>query len=86
MALGPGNVPRNYLVGPGFNNIDFSIFKNFKMTERINTEFRTEFFNLFNTPRYVQPDANFTDGNFGRITTTRFSSERQIQFALRVSF
>jgi hypothetical protein len=91
-----GTTPRNYLTGPGFNDVDFSVFKDFRMTERVITQFRAEFFNLFNTPQYIQPDANYTDcnpnslgactGNFGRITTTRFSSERQIQFALRVSF
>jgi len=50
------------------------------------TQFRTEFFNLFNTPHFVQPDYNFTDGNFGKLTSTLLSSERQIQFALRISF
>jgi hypothetical protein len=85
-AVGPGTTPRNYLVGPGFNDVDFSVFKNFNITERVKTQFRAEFFNLFNTPHFVQPDFNFTDGNFGKLTNTLLSSERQIQFALRVSF
>jgi Carboxypeptidase regulatory-like domain/TonB-dependent Receptor Plug Domain len=85
-AIGPGTTPRNYLTGPGFTDVDFSVFKNFKFGERVNTQFRAEFFNLFNTPHFVQPDYNFTDGNFGKQTSTLLSSERQIQFALRVSF
>jgi Carboxypeptidase regulatory-like domain len=85
-ALRAGTTPRNYLTGPGFYDIDFSTFKNFRITERVTTQFRAEFFNLTNSPHYVQPDYNFTDGNFGKLTNTAFSSERQIQFALRVSF
>ena len=85
-AIGPGTTPRNYLVGPGWNDVDFSVFKNFRFGERVLTQFRTEFFNLFNTPHFVQPDYNFTDGNFGKLTSTLLSSERQIQFALRISF
>jgi hypothetical protein len=85
-AARAGTTPRNYLTGPGFYDIDFSTFKDFRITERVITQFRAEFFNLTNTPHYVQPDYNFTDGNFGNLTNTSFSSERQIQFALRVSF
>ncbi len=85
-AARAGTTPRNYLTGPGFYDIDFSTFKDFRITERVITQFRAEFFNLTNSPHYVQPDYNFTDGNFGKLTNTSFSSERQIQFALRVSF
>jgi hypothetical protein len=86
VTLGPGTTPRNYLVGPGIMDIDFSTFKNFRITERVVTQFRAEFFNITNTPHFVQPDYNFTDGNFGNLTNTALSSEREIQFALRVSF
>ncbi len=85
-VVGPGTTPRNYLVGPGIMDIDFSTFKNFRITERVVTQFRAEFFNITNTPHFVQPDYNFTDGNFGNLTNTALSSEREIQFALRVSF
>jgi hypothetical protein len=86
VTLRPGTTPRNYLTGPGIMDIDFSAFKDFHVTERVVTQFRAEFFNLTNTPHFVNPDANFTDGNFGKLTNTAFSSERQIQFALRVTF
>ena len=81
-----GTTRRNYLTGPGYFDLDFSTFKDFHITERVVTQFRAEFFNLTNTPHFVNPDANFTDGNFGKVTNTAFSSERQIQFALKINF
>jgi Carboxypeptidase regulatory-like domain len=86
VALGPGNFGRNTLVGPGIENIDFSTFKNFNLTERWVVQFRAEFYNIFNTPQFVQPDYNMSDGNFGRLTNTRLNSQRQIQFALKINF
>ena len=100
VALGPGTLPRNAFVGPGFSDVDFATFKNFRITERVTTQFRAEFFNLLNTPHYVQPDYNMGDcninqvtgvcapgsGNFGKLTATEISSQRQIQFALKVLF
>ncbi len=47
-----GNTPRNSLTGPDFKHFDFSIFKDFALTERYNLEFRAESFNLSNTPGY----------------------------------
>jgi hypothetical protein len=81
-----GTTPRNYLVGPGISNLDFSTFKNFAFGERYNLQFRAEFFNLTNTPQFVNPNNNFTDPNFGQLQSTRLGSERQIQFALKFSF
>ena len=39
---------RNILRRPGTRNMDFSIFKNFPITERVKAQFRTEFYNLTN--------------------------------------
>lgn len=50
-----GNLGRNVVIGPGFNNVDFSVIKNTKLTEKINMQFRTEFFNLFNHTNFGQP-------------------------------
>ena len=86
VATRAGTLGRNTLVGPGFDDVDFATFKNFRITERFTTQFRAEFFNLLNTPQYVQPDYNTQDGNFGKLTATRVSSQRQIQFALKVLF
>ena len=86
VALRAGTLPRNALVGPGYTDVDFATFKNFKITERVTTQFRAEFFNLLNTPHFVQPDYNTADGNFGKLTATEISSQRQIQFALKILF
>jgi hypothetical protein len=48
-------------------------------------QFRSEFFNLFNTTQFLNPDGNITDGqDFGRVKRAR--PPRQIQFALKFSF
>jgi hypothetical protein len=39
--------------GPGLANTDFSVHKNFKITERVNAQFRVDFFNLFNTVQFL---------------------------------
>lgn len=60
-----GNSGTGILEGPGFRNVDFSLFKNFAITERFKLQFRSEFFNLFNTPLFSRPNANLsTAGNF----------------------
>jgi hypothetical protein len=51
-----GNSGMGILEGPGFKNIDSSLFKNFRITERVKLQFRTEFFNLFNTPQFARPN------------------------------
>jgi len=85
--VAPGTGPRNPFTGPGTKTMDLSIQKVFKITERFNTELRGEFFNLFNTPQFNQPDGNLNDGNkFGQVTSLRFDSQREVQLSLRVSF
>ena len=65
------------------------LFKDFPINERFRFQFRTEFFNLFNTPQF-NGDAGLdkTEGNssFGRISSTLAGTERHIQFALRLQF
>src|SRR5262249_9067907 len=84
-----GNLGRNIVIGPGFNNTDFSVIKNTKLTERIRAQFRAEFFDLFNHPNFGPPGNVVGTPAFGRITSTRFptgesGSSRQIQFALKL--
>ena len=89
-----GNLDRNYFHGPGLHTWDASIFKNVQITERVQTQFRIEGFNLANTLQFQNPDGRFgswsgsgwSNGNFGKVTNTRFASEREFQFALRVTF
>jgi hypothetical protein len=80
-----GNLGRNNLTGPAFKNLDFSTYKNFALTERLNLQFRAEFFNILNHPSFGLPDSTVTDGNFGIISSTA-SSPRNIQFALKLMF
>lgn len=77
---------RNFLNGPGISTVDASLFRKFNFTERFGAEFRAEAFNLFNHPQLGVPNIFCCGGDFGRITTTRLNSERQIQFGLRLFF
>lgn len=88
-----GTAGRNTLRGPGLVNYDFSVFKGFAISETKRVEFRTEFYNLTNTPHFNQPASNFsTPASFGSITSTIAASgvagggEREVQFALRFLF
>jgi hypothetical protein len=87
-----GNLGRNTLRGPSAYNWDFSLFKNFKVTEKQTVQFRSEFFNIFNTPQFSNPNAALNAPViFGQTLTTipavgGFGSNRQIQFALRYGF
>lgn len=81
-----GNSRMGILHGPGQFNTDLSISKLFRLTERANLEFRTEFFNAFNNAVFQDPDNTTTDvGSFGHITSTA-SNPRVMQFALKLSF
>ncbi len=50
-----GSLQRNALRGPGLTQVDFSIFKDTVLTERLSVQFRTEIFNLFNHPNFADP-------------------------------
>jgi Carboxypeptidase regulatory-like domain len=84
----PGSLSRNFFHGPGIQTWDMSLFKTFDVTDRAKLQFRTEGYNILNTPQFTNPDANLSDGqnDFGIIRATRAFSERQIQFALRITF
>jgi hypothetical protein len=83
-----GDMGRNVLRGPGINNWDLSLHKEFKFTESKSLEFRTEFFNAFNHAQFYSPTLQAgTEGGsdqFGQITTDR--GARIIQFALKLYF
>ena len=86
-----GNLGRNVVIGPGFNNTDFSVIKNTKLSERMWVQFRAEFFDVFNHANFGQPGNVVGSPAFGRITNTRFptgesGSSRQVQFALKLIF
>ena len=81
-----GNAGRGILRGPSQYNVDFSLFKIFKFTERLQMEFRAEAFNLFNTPQFGVPNATVDiPGLSGSISST-VHDPRQIQLAVRFQF
>jgi Carboxypeptidase regulatory-like domain len=65
-----GNEKRNMFRGPGFADVDFSVFKNTPITERVTTQFRVEMFNIFNRRNLPVPNSTFSSGSFGRISDT----------------
>jgi hypothetical protein len=85
-----GDSGRNILQGPGTKNVDFSVFKNITLHEAKTLQLRSEFFNLFNTPQFNNPNATVGNG-FGTISsagspTTLQRISREIQFAAKVNF
>jgi hypothetical protein len=88
-----GNLGRNAFYGPGFSNLDLALIKNTKITERVNVQFRTDAFDLFNHPNFGNPGGvnGFVVFPASTITSTRFptadsGSSRQLQLALKLQF
>lgn len=72
--------------GPGYKNVDLSIFKKFAVSESTHLEFRTEFFNAFNHANFAPPSANISNpGSFGKVDGT-VGDPREVQFALKLYF
>ncbi len=71
---------------PWATQVNMSMFKNFKIRERVNFQFRAEAFNAFNTPIYQGPDTGLTSNTFGRVTISQQNFPRSMQFAFRLSF
>lgn len=80
-----GTTGRNILRGPDQRNADISIIKFFPLTEPTKLEFRTEFFNAFNTVSFANPINILASGNVGQIVATT-TGPRVIQFALKLNF
>jgi hypothetical protein len=88
---GFGNLGRNVIIGPGFNNTDFSIAKITNLRDRMRLQFRGEVFDLFNHANFGLPGNVVGTPGFGRITSTRFptgesGSSRQIQLGIKLIF
>jgi carboxypeptidase family protein len=79
-----GTLGRNVFHGPGFGNWDFSLSKRTKVLEDQELEFRADFFNMFNSAQFLNPNGSIGSANFGLISTTR--DPRLIQFALKYGF
>lgn len=92
-----GNMGRNVLRGPGINNWDISVMKNFRFTESKSLQFQTNFFNAFNHTQFFSPTSSSGavggSSNFGQVTTDSTGSSspyyrgpRIIQLALKFYF
>jgi len=90
-TTGFGNLGRNTYRGPGQQNWDFSLLKNFKITERQSLRFTTDFFNLWNHANFSNPSVTdvesigVANSPFGKITSS-LGTPRLIQFSLRYAF
>jgi hypothetical protein len=87
-----GNLGRNALIGPGFWQVDASLFKHFRLGGDTRLELRMEVVNLFNHTNLGQPDGNVgvpgnpnTDAGVISSTAAQYQP-RQVQFAVRVQF
>jgi hypothetical protein len=66
-----GNAGRNLIRGPGYFNLDMSLMRDFKISERFTFQFEGSAFGVTNTPHFANPNNNISRGsNFGRITST----------------
>jgi hypothetical protein len=80
-----GNLGRNVLRGGVQKRFDMAISKSTKIGERFSTEFRTEFFNLFNNVNFALPVNDLQDSSAGQIENT-IGGPRVIQFGLKIVF
>jgi hypothetical protein len=79
-----GNIGRNSLRGPGYADVDASIFKELLQGERVHAQFRAEAFNSFNRVNFANPVATVSSGTYGQITSA--GSPRVFQFGLKLLF
>jgi hypothetical protein len=85
-----GNVGRNVLIGPGLAELDASLLKNTSISERVNVQFRAEFFNLLNRANFATPNAvvfssaSTTPSPTAGVITGTSTTSRQIQLGLKL--
>jgi hypothetical protein len=80
-------VGRNTITGPGLQEVDASLEKIFKPTERVNVQARAEVFNLLDHANFWLPGFNVFAGSAGVITRlTSYPGGREMQFGLKVLF
>ncbi|HEX8636024.1 MAG TPA: TonB-dependent receptor [Pyrinomonadaceae bacterium] len=79
-----GNAGRNILDGDGYQNVNASLLKNTRLTERVNLQLRLEAFNLFNHPNFNLPDNFLGSPTFGQILSAR--DPRHLQFGAKLLF
>lgn len=80
-----GNAGRNSIIGPALFTADWGLFKNFRIAERFNLQFRWEVYNVFNATNLALPNSNVDTGTAGLITDVA-SPMRNMQFGVHVSW
>ena len=82
-----GDLGRNTYEGPGFANVDFSLFKEVAegmLSDEARLQFRVEFFNFFNRVNFFQPGPDIGSPQFGRATSS--FDAREIQLGIKIVF
>jgi len=91
-VAGFGDVPRNFLRGPGAWQMDLGLSKRIPVTERLQLQFRAEAFNIFNKALFANPDGLISAPDFGIIylplntTPVGMGTPRQLQFMIKLQF
>jgi hypothetical protein len=87
-GIGPGgadgNTPRDFLVSPGYRDVDMSLQRDFRIKEAIAFQFRADFTNVFNLVSLNAPNATLSSPNVGKITAA--APNRIIQLGARFIF
>jgi outer membrane receptor protein involved in Fe transport len=87
-----GNLGRNTFVGPGYLNLDTSLFKNFRLSDSFRLQFRAEAFNILNHTNFQLGVGNVGPSGNNRLNSLEFGkaggtfSPRNLQFGLKLSF
>ncbi|MBY0502313.1 MAG: carboxypeptidase regulatory-like domain-containing protein [Bryobacteraceae bacterium] len=84
-----GNAGRNILRGQGSANFDLGIYRNLRIFERLSAQIRAEVYNVANRAQFLLPVGNAAGVTFGQVTSAAqsdFGAQRQIQFALKLTF
>lgn len=79
-----GTAGRNIVQGPGYQNWDFSAFKNIPIAEAKQLQLRAEVFNIFNHANFRLPDSDISSPTFGQIQEAQ--PPRLVQLALKFLF
>ncbi|MES1260822.1 MAG: hypothetical protein ABUS49_03725, partial [Acidobacteriota bacterium] len=80
-----GNAGIDIVRGPAVSNLDFAMFRNFALRERLKFQFRAEFFNALNHTVLGNPNTTLTSSAFGKILSTG-TPPRVGELGLKVSF
>ncbi len=76
----------NNIRSDGTNNMDLSVFKTFRITEKLRAQARMESYNSLNHAQFANPNVTPTNAAFGTVTAEKGHGQRQITFAMKLMF